>query len=187
MSRILFILRCVVITAAVERNFFVSTRQSLRSETTFDDELESSSRHRIDRNRAAEERINLSFPGTKWCGPGNTADDYDDLGSDPEVDKCCRQHDHCDNIPAGEEKNGLKNNDYFTRLHCLCDKEFKQCLRNVNSRRGNYIGNFYFNIRDRCYKEQHPIVDCDETHTKYKHAFWHFFLAKNLFNIKKIC
>lgn len=62
---------------------------------------------------------------------GNTADDYNDLGSDPEVDKCCREHDHCDNIASGEEKNGLKNDDFFTRLHCECDKEFKQCLRKV--------------------------------------------------------
>ncbi|XP_070502672.1 phospholipase A2 large subunit-like [Chironomus tepperi] len=128
--------------------------------------MDGSAKNKIERNRAAQERINLSFPGTKWCGPGNTANDFEDLGSDPEVDKCCRAHDHCDNIASGEEKYGLKNDDHFTRLHCLCDKEFKQCLRNVNSRRGNYIGNFYFNLRDRCYKEQHPIVECDEIHTK---------------------
>lgn len=66
---------------------------------------------------------------------GNTADDYNDLGSDPEVDKCCREHDHCDNIASGEEKNGLKNDDFFTRLHCECDKEFKQCLKKVTDSR----------------------------------------------------
>lgn len=27
-------------------------------------------------------------------GPGNTADDYEDLGAHPEEDKCCRRHDH---------------------------------------------------------------------------------------------
>lgn len=143
----------------------VFTKQTLKAETTFTEELIESDTA-IERNRQAEERINLSFPGTKWCGPGNTADGYDDLGSDAEIDKCCRQHDHCDNIPSGEEKHGLVNSDYFTRLHCMCDKEFKQCLRGANSRRGNYIGNFYFNVRDRCYKEQHPVVDCDEIHTK---------------------
>lgn len=151
----------------------VVTRQSLKPETTFEDEQHETKS--IERNRAAEERINLSFPGTKWCGPGNTADGYDDLGNDAETDKCCRQHDHCDNIPSGEEKHGLKNDDYFTRLHCECDKEFKSCLRNVNSKRGNYIGNFYFNVRDRCYKEQSPIVNCDEIHTKWAvfHVPWH--------------
>lgn len=143
----------------------VVSRQSLKCETTFGNDSEAS-KTAIERDRQGQERINLSFPGTKWCGPGNTADGYDDLGSDPEVDKCCRAHDHCDNIASGEEKYGLKNDDFFTRLHCQCDKEFKQCLRRVNSKRGNYIGNFYFNVRDRCYKEQSPIVECDEIHTK---------------------
>lgn len=143
----------------------VSTKQSLSSETTFGNDSEMS-KTTIERNRQAEERINLSFPGTKWCGPGNTADGYEDLGSDEEVDKCCREHDHCDNMASGEEKHGLTNNDFFTRLHCTCDKEFKQCLRRVDSKRGNFIGNFYLNVRDRCYKEQHPIVECDEIHTK---------------------
>lgn len=143
----------------------VVARQALKCEKTFSNDT-TMSKTSIERNQRGEERINLSFPGTKWCGPGNTADGYDDLGSDAETDKCCRQHDHCDNMASGEEKYGLKNDDFFTRLHCLCDKEFKHCLRTVNSRRGNYIGNFYFNVRDRCYKEQHPIVECDEIHTK---------------------
>lgn len=65
------------------------------------------------------------------CGPGNTANDYEDLGNDEEVDKCCRDHDHCDNMASGEEKYGLKNDDFFTRLHCQCDKEFKSCLQKV--------------------------------------------------------
>lgn len=59
--------------------------------------------------------ISITFPGTRWCGPGNTANGYEDLGKFKETDKCCRDHDHCDNIPAGEEKYGLKNNDWFTR------------------------------------------------------------------------
>uniref|UniRef100_A0A1S4H571 Phospholipase A2 n=2 Tax=Anopheles gambiae TaxID=7165 RepID=A0A1S4H571_ANOGA len=109
-----------------------------------------------------QERINLTVPGTKWCGPGNTASDYEDLGSNSEVDKCCRDHDHCDNIPAGESKYGLKNNDYFTRLHCKCDRDFQNCLRRVNTTFSNKLGNFYFTVRDQCYKKQHPIVDCAE-------------------------
>jgi secretory phospholipase A2 len=146
-------------------------KQSLKSDVTFSEDTEQRSAHVIERNRAAQERINLSFPGTKWCGPGNTASGYDDLGNDEPVDKCCRAHDHCDNMASGEEKNGLKNDDLFTRLHCQCDKEFKHCLKGVNSRRGNFIGNFYFNVRDRCYKDQHPIVACDEKYTKYSNTF----------------
>lgn len=41
-------------------------KQMLKSDTTFDEEMERSSRSSIARNRSTEERINLSFPGTKW-------------------------------------------------------------------------------------------------------------------------
>lgn len=145
---------------------FANAKDSLRSVTSFGDESEPVGKSSVERNRKVEDRINLSFPGTKWCGPGNTADGYEDLGNDSDVDKCCRSHDHCDNMASGESKHGLKNDDYFTRLHCLCDKEFKQCLKSINTKRGNYIGNFYFNVRNRCYKEQHPVIECDEIHTK---------------------
>lgn len=45
-----------------------------------------------DRVSPPQERINLSVPGTRWCGPGNTADDYDHLGSFSAEDECCRAH-----------------------------------------------------------------------------------------------
>ena len=32
----------------------------------------------------------MIFPGTKWCGAGDVADSYDDLGYHREADKCCR-------------------------------------------------------------------------------------------------
>lgn len=46
----------------------------------------------IEKGSPPQERINLSVPGTKWCGPGYTADDYDDLGTKHEEDRCCRAH-----------------------------------------------------------------------------------------------
>ena len=61
------------------------------------------------------ERFHLIFPGTKWCGPGDVASSYEDLGQFRETDMCCRDHDHCENIPGGGEKYGLTNNDLFTR------------------------------------------------------------------------
>lgn len=55
------------------------------------------------------------FPGTKWCGPGNTAEHDNDLGHFEETDKCCRAHDHCDGIEAGGSKYGLVNNSPYTK------------------------------------------------------------------------
>ncbi|PNF24305.1 Phospholipase A2 isozymes PA3A/PA3B/PA5 [Cryptotermes secundus] len=57
------------------------------------------------------------YPDTKWCGPGNVALDYDDLGAYTEEDKCCRDHDHCpDQLEPGQCLYGLCNNSPFTRL-----------------------------------------------------------------------
>ena len=33
--------------------------------------------------------------GTKWCGLGDEARNYHDLGDAAHVDICCRAHDHC--------------------------------------------------------------------------------------------
>lgn len=105
--------------------------------------------------------------GTKWCGPGSTASSYDDLGSQKEVDMCCRTHDNCDNIPAGETKYNLTNNDYFTRLNCDCDREFRNCLRNINSTVSNAVGRVYFTLRGKCYYDDNPIIKCEAYDTDY--------------------
>lgn len=56
----------------------------------------------------------MTVPGTKWCGPGNTASNYNDLGIHHETDKCCREHDHCDKImEPNTQMNGLSNHDLF--------------------------------------------------------------------------
>jgi hypothetical protein len=34
-------------------------------------------------------------PGTKWCGPGDEASNYSDVGEKFLVDTCCRSHDLC--------------------------------------------------------------------------------------------
>uniref|UniRef100_A0A182FKB8 Phospholipase A2 n=1 Tax=Anopheles albimanus TaxID=7167 RepID=A0A182FKB8_ANOAL len=161
-SRLVGTARQLVLTAELQVR---CTKHLYKNAETFDIDNELEERdgdQGKSRANRTQERINLTVPGTKWCGPGNTANDYDDLGSNSEVDKCCREHDHCDNIPAGETKYGLKNDDYFTRLHCKCDRDFQQCLHRVNTTFSNKLGNFYFTVRDQCYKKQHPIVDCAE-------------------------
>jgi hypothetical protein len=55
-----------------------------------------------------------TFPGTKWCGPGNTASSYDDLGPDRETDICCRTHDLCPiSVDPGHQQCGFKNKGHF--------------------------------------------------------------------------
>ncbi|KXJ80209.1 hypothetical protein RP20_CCG026198 [Aedes albopictus] len=154
-----------VLLAAAFTNH-VCSKQLFTNMETFDFEsneiVEQTDDEGLRSNRSNVERINLTLPGTKWCGPGNVADDYDDLGKHEDEDKCCREHDHCDNIASGEEKYGLKNDDYFTRLHCKCDRDFQQCLKKINTTLSNRLGSFYFAVRDKCYKKQHPIVECGE-------------------------
>lgn len=87
------------------------------------------------------------------------------MGDYNDVDKCCRTHDHCDNIPAGESKNKLTNTDFFTRLHCDCDREFYQCLHSINSSASNKVGKLYFTLRNKCYRDDYPIVECVEYDT----------------------
>ncbi|XP_026727478.1 phospholipase A2-like [Trichoplusia ni] len=109
-------------------------------------------------------RINLIFPGTKWCGSGNVAADYDDLGPSKEADICCRAHDHCpDIIPGGETKYNLTNNAFYTRLHCTCDIDFLECLRSANTKVAKYIGITYFDaLKTKCFKEDYPITKCNK-------------------------
>lgn len=71
------------------------------------------------------------FLGTKWCGPGNIASNYHDLGWLSSTDECCRAHDHCDHIPAFSTKHGYYNYRPFTMMSCKCESEFKRCLKRV--------------------------------------------------------
>lgn len=104
------------------------------------------------------------FPGTKWCGAGDIAENYDDLGSDKDTDSCCREHDHCDdNIGAGKSKHGLNNTDSYTKSACECDDKFYRCLQEAKSFLGDQVGRTYFNLlQTQCFKEDHPIVACDD-------------------------
>lgn len=132
----------------------------LKSEHIFEHETNHVNQSALERGKVTKDRFDLTYPGTKWCGPGNTAATYDELGKYKEEDKCCRDHDHCDNIASGDSKYGLTNNDTFTRLHCQCDKEFKDCLKATKSKIAQNIGTIYFLIRDKCYKEYYPILNC---------------------------
>ncbi|KAK7097952.1 uncharacterized protein [Littorina saxatilis] len=72
------------------------------------------------------------YPGTKWCGSGGSAINYDDLGTYDLLDECCRTHAHCDtSISPSKYKYGKFNWYIWTISLCDCDDTFKQCMRNV--------------------------------------------------------
>ncbi len=88
-------------------------------------------RREPEEHKAGEEALRrnkrdlLIFPGTLWCGVGNVADgDYENLGDNPTVDRCCRTHDHCpDYIESFETKYDIFNYRMYTISDCQCDNE----------------------------------------------------------------
>nr|CAI5821665.1 unnamed protein product [Callosobruchus analis] len=106
------------------------------------------------------------IPGTKWCGTGDIAKDYFDLGAEPRVDACCRAHDLCPvKIRAYSNKYNLTNNSLYTKSHCRCDDSLFECLkRNKHSNTANIMGNIYFNII------QVPCLEDTQHGRKYRQA-----------------
>ncbi|KAG7188454.1 hypothetical protein KM043_008094 [Ampulex compressa] len=115
-----------------------------------------------DLREAPQQRMNLIFPGTKWCGSGSIAANQSDLGKFSETDSCCRTHDMCpDVIETGQSKHGLTNPSFYTRLDCSCDEKFYDCLHRSEDGAGTSVGFFYFNVLDtQCFREDYPIVGC---------------------------
>lgn len=87
------------------------------------------------------------IPGTKWCGTGDIANNYHDLGREFTMDKCCRTHDLCPlKIRAYSNKYNLTNNSLYSKSHCQCDDGLYECLKRVDTPTANLMGNIYFNI-----------------------------------------
>ncbi|XP_041766028.1 uncharacterized protein LOC121590421 isoform X1 [Anopheles merus] len=111
---------------------------------------------------AFKRKVKAIYPGTVWCGDGNQAKSENDIGFFYLTDSCCRAHDLCPiTIAAGEQFNRLKNNGYFTRSHCDCDKQFFNCLKNANTLVSRQIGYTYFNLlKPQCFRHEHPKLNC---------------------------
>ncbi|XP_067668359.1 uncharacterized protein [Haliotis asinina] len=91
----------------------------------------------------------LIVPGTKWCGEGNVANSYDDLGTSRQTDACCRTHDHCPYfIDAFQSKYHYQNLYPWTLSLCDCDKALYQCLKSVNNSASNEVGIGFFGVLD---------------------------------------
>lgn len=98
------------------------------------------------------------FPGTKWCGAGDVAKNYDDLGPSRATDACCREHDHSDDNIAGlQTKYGLTNTNLYTMTHCKDDRKFYGCLLNDSSLPSATVGKLFFNVlRTKCFDYTYP-------------------------------
>uniref|UniRef100_A0AAY4D287 Phospholipase A2-like central domain-containing protein n=1 Tax=Denticeps clupeoides TaxID=299321 RepID=A0AAY4D287_9TELE len=86
-------------------------------------------------------------PGTLWCGSGNQAENFTELGVFSQTDECCREHDHCEHtITSFSLEYGIFNHKLFTLSHCDCDDRFRQCLSSSNDGMANFVGFGYFNV-----------------------------------------
>ncbi|XP_028175053.1 uncharacterized protein LOC114363513 [Ostrinia furnacalis] len=87
------------------------------------------------------------IPGTKWCGTGDIAADYHDLGADRRLDRCCRTHDLCPTkVRAFSQRYNLTNNSLYSKSHCTCDDMLFDCLKATNTSASHLMGHIYFNL-----------------------------------------
>uniref|UniRef100_A0A1A7W7L8 phospholipase A2 n=2 Tax=Iconisemion striatum TaxID=60296 RepID=A0A1A7W7L8_9TELE len=94
-------------------------------------------------------RVKRGFivPGTLWCGSGNKAPSYADLGVFSNTDSCCREHDQCKlTILSFQSDFGVFNSNIFTMSHCDCDKKFRDCLREADDRISEVVEYTFFNL-----------------------------------------
>lgn len=87
------------------------------------------------------------MPGTNWCGMGDRATSYNDLGLESDIDICCRAHDFCPiRLSAFSSGYGLFNWSFYTRSHCWCDHNFLDCLQHAESPMASVVTRIYFKI-----------------------------------------
>ncbi|XP_056434201.1 group 3 secretory phospholipase A2 [Gadus chalcogrammus] len=111
---------------------------------------------------ASHRRVKRGFivPGTLWCGSGNKALSYADLGTFTGTDSCCREHDHCqETILSFQNKFGVFNTNIFTMSHCDCDNRFHSCLRNANDSISDVVGKVFFNmLQMNCFELSYTVI-----------------------------
>uniref|UniRef100_A0A1S4LYC2 Phospholipase A2 n=2 Tax=Ixodes scapularis TaxID=6945 RepID=A0A1S4LYC2_IXOSC len=96
--------------------------------------------------------------GTKWCGAGDVAKNYDDLGRERATDVCCRDHDHApDSLAPFETEHGITNVMLYTMTNCEDDCKLYNCLLKVNSLAGNAMGTIFFDtLQTNCFANGYP-------------------------------
>lgn len=147
----------------------LASNSKIQTSQTSDQNISKRSTDPVKRKRSKRAAFDLNsvliFPGTKWCGKGDLAQCYDDLGEDIELDACCRDHDCCPFvIPPFSNKFGIFNYRFHSLLHCDCDQRFRGCLRESPSSMANMIGKIYFNILgSKCFDFQDTEVCAERT------------------------
>ncbi|XP_060048717.1 group 3 secretory phospholipase A2 isoform X1 [Erinaceus europaeus] len=111
-----------------------------------------------------------TVPGTLWCGLGDSAHNFSELGLLQGPDFCCRQHDRCPHtISPLQYGYGVRNYRFHTLSHCDCDARwqvvigwpgrepgrgpecqlwasFRQCLQTQHSSIADLLGAAFFNV-----------------------------------------
>ncbi|XP_077984305.1 phospholipase A2 isozymes PA3A/PA3B/PA5-like [Glandiceps talaboti] len=106
--------------------------------------------------RQRRDMANYIYPGTKWCGKGDVAENNDDLGEYAGTDTCCRTHDHCTKYIEAFKTDFFAFNPLpYTVSDCACDLEFYSCLKEVDTMVSRDLGKLYFN------ELQVPCLDFD--------------------------
>ncbi|XP_040012640.1 group 3 secretory phospholipase A2 isoform X2 [Xiphias gladius] len=107
------------------------------------------------------QRVKRGFivPGTLWCGSGNKAPSYADLGVFEDTDSCCREHDQCKHtILSFQSEFGVFNSNIFTMSHCECDNKFRSCLMEANDSISDVVGYTFFNLlKMHCFEFSHRL------------------------------
>ncbi|VVC44188.1 Phospholipase A2 domain,Phospholipase A2, histidine active site [Cinara cedri] len=100
-----------------------------------------------DRKTTASSLYSGILPGTKWCGSGDLATSFFDLGPEIKLDKCCRTHDLCPSkVRSFSTRYNITNNSMYTKSHCMCDQTFYNCLKKAKHPTGDIMGSIYFNL-----------------------------------------
>jgi len=74
----------------------------------------------------------ITYPGTKWCGRGNTSTAEERYGKMVNTDKCCEAHDGCPASVPGMTWKYFRYNKWPVSLtHCHCDDTLFNCLKTV--------------------------------------------------------
>ncbi|XP_023816866.1 group 3 secretory phospholipase A2-like isoform X2 [Oryzias latipes] len=110
---------------------------------------------------SAHLRVKRGFivPGTLWCGSGNKAPSFEDLGVFSDTDSCCREHDQCQHtILSFQSEFGVFNSNIFTMSHCDCDDRFHGCLKEANDSISDVVGYTFFNLlKMHCFTFSHRL------------------------------